>query len=84
MSMLRVRPDWQGRKDWLYPIHTCKITLQCLVKLRHTDSVLCVLYTSHETQHEMGHLSRRWFGSVQAADVHSVAKQPLTWVAWLV
>lgn len=23
MSMFSVRPDWQGRRDWLYPIHTC-------------------------------------------------------------
>ncbi len=31
MSMLRVRPDWQGRRLWLYPIHTCTSPIQCLI-----------------------------------------------------
>ncbi len=31
MSMFRVSPDWQGCRDWLYPIHTCTMTQQCLV-----------------------------------------------------
>lgn len=31
ISVLRVSPDWHGRSDWLYPIHTWMPRIKCLL-----------------------------------------------------